>query len=98
MRKETRYMRNSHNMVNESGTQMPKASNVQIAHMDMKPLLHMVFLFFFMLLILEIGSFIWFQNQIQDLKTEVAVLKTEMTVLKEKPTALPYIVHHEPNK
>ena len=88
MKKENRYMRNSHNNVNESGTQVqPNRSNVQIAHMDAKPLLMMVMIFFFMLLFLGLGGFFILQSQVQDLNLKL--------VKMESSKAIPYMVHHD---
>lgn len=90
MKKENRYTRNSHNVLNESGNQMlPNKSNVQIAHMEAKPLLIMVMIFFFMLLIMGLFGFFMVQNQIHDLDLKLEQVKNRST----QPA--PYVVYHD---
>lgn len=93
MKKDTKYMRNSHNTLNESGTQMPNSRNVNIAHMDIKPLLTMTVTFFFMLLIMGIFGFVMVENQIQNLNIDIATARAKLEQIHQG--AIPYVVHHE---
>lgn len=84
-------MRNSHNVLNESGNQMlPNKSNVQIAHMDAKPLLLMVITMFFMLLLIGLLGFFVLQNQIHALDLKIETLKVQ-----QEGSPIPYVVYEE---